>query len=298
MKNIFILGCLCATVLVAHAQQDTLFLDPSTGNFVIQYIGDADTIVTVIFEPATKVNPLLSAHVRTVQGTDSLIYQYAIANGENSKQNLHSFQLEYQADVVDATSNRWHSGKVTRFELRTFESGVVVDAMRWRWAGDQGLEPTWSVNGFGLKSIGLPGVVDAYFQGKVKVLAFPDYGPGVKVDTLVRKLRLFPSNRVTRRTVGPVSPPSPFVPLQFVDTIISHKHQALELGWIDNEGIAKSLEAKLENVKKQLERDNTKTAKNVLQAFLNEVEVQKDKHLSSEAYALMKYNGEFLLSKL
>ncbi|MDZ7262124.1 MAG: hypothetical protein ONB05_08475, partial [candidate division KSB1 bacterium] len=69
-------------------------------------------------------------------------------------------------------------------------------------------------------------------------------------------------------------------------------------GWIDNQGIANSLDAKLDNAKKQLEKGKTKTAINVLQAFVNEVEAQKDKHLTSEAYALLKYNAEYLIKKL
>jgi hypothetical protein len=110
------------------------------------------------------------------------------------------------------------------------------------------------------------------------------------------------------KTVGPVSLPSPFVPLVFLDTLISYKHQALALGWIKNRGIVQSLDAKLENTKAQLRRNNKTAAKNILQAFINEVEAlfkeenqRRDPQgvqLTSEAYALLKFNAEYLISKL
>jgi len=70
-----------------------------------------------------------------------------------------------------------------------------------------------------------------------------------------------------------------------------------ELGWITNQGICRSLEAKLENGKRQLERGNKTAAIGSLQAFLNEVEAQKGKQVSSEAYALLYFNGEYLLNR-
>lgn len=39
-------------------------------------------------------------------------------------------------------------------------------------------------------------------------------------------------------------------------------------------------------------------AKNILDASLNEVEAQNGKHLTSEAYALLKYNVQYLVERL
>lgn len=99
-------------------------------------------------------------------------------------------------------------------------------------------------------------------------------------------------------TIGPSAPPLSFRPIIWIDTLISYKHQSRLLGWIDNDGIVNSLDQKLENVKKQLEKGNTNSALGILQAFINEVEGQNGKHLTSEAYALLKYNAEYLVEKL
>jgi hypothetical protein len=51
-------------------------------------------------------------------------------------------------------------------------------------------------------------------------------------------------------------------------------------------------------VRRQLERGNTNPDRGSLQAFLNEVDAQKDKQLSSEAWALLWFNGQYLLERL
>ena len=88
--------------------------------------------------------------------------------------------------------------------------------------------------------------------------------PGGKLAKKIAALRVYPANHVLRKTVAPVAPPSSFVPLDFLETLVSYKHQAFDLGWIDNQGIVNSLDAKLDNVKKQLEKGKTKQAINAL----------------------------------
>ncbi|MBI5559914.1 MAG: hypothetical protein HY883_01390, partial [Deltaproteobacteria bacterium] len=106
---------------------------------------------------------------------------------------------------------------------------------------------------------------------------------------------------------GPTAPPLDFEPLDFLDYIISMKHEAFTLGWIKNAGIENSLDKKLESAKKSLEKGSTISAKNILSAFINEVEAQgcatyencpEGKHLTPEAWALLKYNVEYLMERL
>ena len=112
------------------------------------------------------------------------------------------------------------------------------------------------------------------------------------------KLDGFPSNYVRRETVVPGKLSDTFIQLNFLDTLISYKHQALSLGWIDNEDIANSLDSKLDNTKKNLASGDNTAAKNILRAFIYEVEAQNGKQLTSEAYALLKYNAEYLINRL
>ncbi|MFS8638569.1 MAG: hypothetical protein FWJ74_10805, partial [Gemmatimonadota bacterium] len=75
-----------------------------------------------------------------------------------------------------------------------------------------------------------------------------------------------------------------------------------ELGWITNAGVCRSLEAKLEAAERSLERGNTNSARGQLGAFLQELEAQHGpqpgKHVSDNAYWLLKINVEYVLSRM
>jgi hypothetical protein len=84
-------------------------------------------------------------------------------------------------------------------------------------------------------------------------------------------------------------------------------HEASALGWIKNKGIEQSLDAKLDNAKKKITEGDNESAKNIINAFINEVEAQgcathgnctPDKYLAPEAYALLKYNAMYLINNL
>jgi hypothetical protein len=168
--------------------------------------------------------------------------------------------------------------------------------------GRNDIEPGHTLNGFTLTSKGIPGIR--------KFVARPYYDPNdyypsvddVSEEEAQRIVAQVDSDRVriafSGYTIGPTAPPADFVPAVWLDTLISYKHQAFSFGWITNQGIANSLDQKLDNARKQLERGNNRAAKNILEAFINEVEAQKEKHLSSEAHALLKFNAEYLISKL
>ncbi|MDX1670890.1 MAG: hypothetical protein R3211_01010 [Balneolaceae bacterium] len=51
-------------------------------------------------------------------------------------------------------------------------------------------------------------------------------------------------------------------------------------------------------MEKHLSKDKTRPAINVLNAFLNEVAAQRGKHITSEGYALLWFNGLHLLERL
>jgi len=86
-------------------------------------------------------------------------------------------------------------------------------------------------------------------------------------------------------TIGPTAPPASFAPDQFLITIENYKETAVKQGWITNPGVVNSLDVKLNTALSALQKQDTTTAKNVLNALLNEVNAQSSKHLTSEAVA-------------
>jgi hypothetical protein len=163
--------------------------------------------------------------------------------------------------------------------------------------------PGGSLSGLIMTSYGLPGIREATIMPHIDYDNLPEeYYENVELTK-----QLEDSLEYHTKTIGPTAPPADFKPLDFLNYIIDLKHQAFSLGWIKERGIEESLDAKLENARKKIEEGNTVAAKNILEALINEVEAQgcesyencpSGKHLTSEAYALLKYNVRYLIENL
>jgi hypothetical protein len=99
-------------------------------------------------------------------------------------------------------------------------------------------------------------------------------------------------------TIGPVKLPTPFVPIDFLDTLSTFTTQSRSLGWITSQTVADKYLAYFSTAKTQLQQHNTAGARTTLQSVLHDVNVDSSSTLTSEAYALLRYNTEYLLSQL
>jgi hypothetical protein len=72
---------------------------------------------------------------------------------------------------------------------------------------------------------------------------------------------------------------------------------SLQLGLIDNQGVANSLSEKIQNAQSAATRGDTKTATNVLGAFKNELNAQTGKHVQGDAATVLLQNADSLLSQ-
>jgi hypothetical protein len=70
-------------------------------------------------------------------------------------------------------------------------------------------------------------------------------------------------------------------PTELLENLINRVREYGASKVIDNKGIVNSLIAKLESAQSKLESGNTKAASNILQAFINHVEAQEGKHITS-----------------
>jgi len=164
------------------------------------------------------------------------------------------------------------------------------------------IRPGQSLNGFEITSRGLPGIrtvsVEPRFnQTPVEEATAEDEKRIKEIENAIV---------VTLKSVGPTAPPKDFVAIEFLNYLISLVYDSHTNGWIKPDGIRQSLLARLINAKRQLEKGQNKPAKNILKAFLNEVQATScqeltcrgNKPLTSEAYALLFFNGEFLHDRL
>ncbi|MCK4738400.1 MAG: hypothetical protein KAT46_00485 [Deltaproteobacteria bacterium] len=173
--------------------------------------------------------------------------------------------------------------------------------------------PGGSLEGLIITSYGIPGIRDAILE--------PDFIfdekdlPEEDIDYYIENGweyldKIYKSVAFNTKTIGPVAPPLVFNATDFINHLIDLKHQAQELGWIKakgGDGIIQALDQKLDNAKAAIAKGNTRSASKILKAFIKQVEAQSckthddckaKKHLSPEAYALLKYNAEYLLDNL
>ncbi len=202
-------------------------------------------------------------------------------------------------------------------------------------AHDNDLLPGQTLSGFVMTSYGLPAIKDIIAQPLIVNSVYPNIEEfDVDMDEL-RKVMLQDKDKVSfkGKTIGPTAPPADFKPIDFLDYIVSLKHQAYGLGWIvqgketdkdkkenEEKGIMKSLDQKLSSSRERLEKGDYKEAVEKLKSFVHEVEAlykenknnngRKDRidskdgeekhheHLTSEAYALLKYNAQYLIDQI
>lgn len=71
-----------------------------------------------------------------------------------------------------------------------------------------------------------------------------------------------------------------------------------KIGWIDNDGIMNSLLKKVDTMEASIAKGNKEAAKNQLNAFINEVNAQKGKHISDKAAKIFLEDAQYLSESL
>ena len=303
------------------------------GIFILASIGlicDYDAVYGI--EPPILLNVKARATVKLDPANGIYTYSYAISNPATNTGQIWSIEIDMlkpqngsdvgregiehepgSARIIEpvAAEELAKEGKalvpVGLYSPKNWGGGPSVLGT-FGWGSDDvpyRIHPGQSLSGFRMISRGLPGIrtMTIYPRMPFELLARDDDPP----EEQARKDALIEEVAFKGKTVGPTAPPANLVALDFLSYLMDLKHQAQQLGWITNPGVENSLDVKLDQVKKKLQAGDTKAAKNVLNAFINEVSAQgcpksegcpSGKHLMPEAWALLKFNAEFLLGKL
>ncbi len=161
--------------------------------------------------------------------------------------------------------------------------------------------PGQRLEGFQLTSYGLPGIRTSEIQPYLDVDNLPDEIVEAEKTRELRDSLIFHT-----KAVGPKAPPAQFVPLEFLNYLIALVHDSRQQGWIRVDGVHQSLLAKLLAAKRHLEAGRTEPVRNEVRAFVNEVNAAScqdftcpgNKPLTSEAFALLFYNGQYFIEQL
>ena len=269
-----------------------------------------------------------------------LSFRYVFENSDTSKQKLVGVAIELNDDWTE------YGGSLRNLmapkEKDWGEFPTVAEKMRWVTAYDttgrdilegppmSAILPGERIS-FSFEARGLPGIGLFWAEGWA-----PWYFTAEERDSLLREgypesdLQLSDDNSFKGVTVVRRSPPEPFVPRIFVDTLLSYTRQSAEFGWLGNQrdndcdqderpgdGIVKNIELRLQKAKRELTRGDSVQTRKELEKLLQKVEriwkrsqEHEKKHkrdgwerkenviMTSEAYALLKYNTEYLIDRL
>ncbi len=247
--------------------------------------------------PRNRVNITVKSFVRKLQ--NQLLYSYVIENKSSSVQEIDEILLYTKSLSVQNGSGRpkWRFRLLKRslmgwtnlfLELNTIKRGEVDTS-------------------FSYESVGLPFITTYYVRGSNPSLIQPPYDEDARFRDKIE-------NSVKGPTLGPADPPTPFNGLAFLDTLLSYTRQSAELRWLGrdrdddcddderpDDGVVRNIENRLQKARRELVRgDSVKARKELLKLVRKVDRLQRrgERVMTSESYALLKYNTEYLIERL
>lgn len=107
------------------------------------------------------------------------------------------------------------------------------------------------------------------------------------------------NNSISGLTLGPWLPDSSLSLFDFTDTLETFRFRSCEeLGWANDTRVCTQLEDDLLAVKTALVSEDSLVASNALNRFIKLVETEKEGSLTSEGYALLYFNAQFIAERL
>jgi hypothetical protein len=240
---------------------------------------------------ADLVNPKVEASVSELAG--SFVYRYRVTNQIGAQQRLISFAVETLTGPLptQASPPNWVAhGRLASSSFLVWDTFVEP----------RGLAAGESTTGFSLTTAAPPAIVRYLAWNDVELPTFPD-----GVDPECENNDIF-VNSYKGTTVGPKGRPEPFVPIEALNQLIALLHDSRRHQWIRRDGVHQSMLTKLTTAKRRLEAGDVAGAKNNVSAFVSQVagascedfECHGNPPASSEAYALLYFNGRYLAERL
>lgn len=241
---------------------------------------------TIPYPSMKEVKPAVVASIQQV--ADEYLYDYTVSNGLGASQHIWTFMIQVlSATVRGVAPADWDASRARRTNLVAMTLASVDST--------KDISDGSSLSGFRIVSPGLPAIIRFYAVGFIPI----PYGEFISQegtdDIFV--------NSAQGHTIGPSDPPTPFVALNFLDTIISMKNKAKSLDWIKWGDISDETDFRLDKARSHLAADDVPDAITELQTLRNTVfadctQVPPISYLTTEACALLQINIDYLIANL
>ncbi len=231
------------------------------------------------FLPANRIDVTVRCFIQ--KSGDVFYFNYSVSSDRTSKQIISDV---YISGLEDTTSNlappMWQSGSSSYIGGRAF---IKYSAGTYYL-----IHPGQTMGGFKTISPALPTIVNYYVQGYTQPIF-------VSADQETQNIL---NNSVTGRTVGTRDTSVMVDALQWLDTLTSYTTQSRSLGWIKDQATAHKYSGYFTSAKTSLQQNNTNATRATLHQVLQQVNIDSTNNMTSEAYALIRYNTEYLLTQI
>jgi len=236
-----------------------------------------------VFQPATNAEADVKCEVSKIDS--QYHFDYEIYNLPDSRRRIENFHIDHGLlDSLGSAPEGWkfigrfeNSPSSWNYNLGNTSSLIVPGQIK---------------KGFKVRSVGLPKISNFYIQSE----RGPSYYRGS--DVLIRMHEDIINNSFNGKTITPYPPPNPFIPHEFIDTLLNYNSQSYNLGWIQDQAIHDKYNTYFNNAKNYLNQNNNNSAKTELQTVLSECIADSSTVLTSEAFALLFFNTEYLISQI
>lgn len=275
---------------IKYNPEGKITLDESSGNYLITWIGMDGKPKKIVFEPSIKVDVIVEASVHYNEMRGKYQYFYKVRNLESSQQKLHAFILQKKATLekIIFPDDGWRLAK-----MDNFKDGI------WRgwfdWKHDRlGVPPGQDVD-ISFESSGLPWIVGCYAKGYGQPMQGVGEEMPHELETAIYRLSFeWPYGK----TIGPAAAPESFDPEMFLQDLISMVDESFAQGWIKSQDVANYFKDTFQQIADAIDAKHHKEAIRRSQEILNKVEQEEGRTIISEAYALIKFNTDYLVRKL
>ena len=248
---------------------------------------DQDSLMWTSLFPRNITDPEIMVLVEEVSQQGTYRYSYSVTNGSVAEMSIFSFEVQavLAHENVISPGNGWHVDMYSMLNWSFFLPPY------------QGIYPDSTVEGFSYTSSLLPGIVNSYVLNEGGLAGSDDGGPFGEIREVVDSLD-FATRHILVETVGSLIDPATWNSIRILDTLITYPQRSSDLGWVTNTALSSDLETHLQAIRTALIASDDGAAAAELTALLALVEAEKDANLTSEAYAIFRYNAEYLLDQL
>jgi hypothetical protein len=228
------------------------------------------------------------------------MYSYQVTSRESSEEVFDTFRLLIVDSMLTNNITKIASPSNKKWYIDGSKRGFISGSAANRFIEippSDGLAPGEYMT-VSFASTGLPAITTCYAQSfSLPLSESEDDSLHALGYTDAQISPKWMNNSFRNQTVAPNTGLLNLLPLTFLDTLTSYTIQSLAFGWIKNQVTANNYLGYFSSVKAQLQSNNIPAARSTLQTVLTNAISDSKSNLTSEAYALIYYNTEYLITK-